>query len=66
MKSFVRAMDQTGLAFWYLSEKFPGISAEKIKEDIFTGPQIHRPFRGEELTAFSVVTRRGGGMVSGL
>jgi len=39
-KNFVRAMDNTGPAFRYLAEKFPGISDAKIKEDIFIGPQI--------------------------
>jgi len=66
MKSFVRAMYQTGLAFWYLAEKFPGISATKIKVVVFIVPHIHLLFRGEQLTAFSVVTKRGRGMVSGL
>jgi hypothetical protein len=66
MKSFVRAMDQTGLAFWYLAEKFPGISAAKIREGVFILPHIHLLFRGEQLTASSVVIKRGRGMVSGL
>jgi hypothetical protein len=30
MKIFVRAMDQTGLAFRYLAEKFSGIGAVNI------------------------------------
>lgn len=45
-------MDQTELAFCYLAEKFPGINAAKFKEDVFMGPQIHRLFSGEQLTAF--------------
>jgi len=61
MKSFFRAMDQTDLA-----EKFPGISAAKIKEGVFIGPQIHRLFRREQLTAFSLATRRRRGMFSDL
>ena len=66
MKSFVRAMDQTGLAFWHLAEKFPGISAAKIEEGVFIGLQIHWLFRREQLTAILVVTKRGRGMLSGL
>jgi hypothetical protein len=48
MKDFVKAMDQTGPAFRYLAEKFPGISAAKIKEDVFIGPQIRKLFRNEQ------------------
>jgi hypothetical protein len=59
-------MDQTGLAFWYLAEKFPRISAAKIKEGVFIVSLIHLLFRREELITFSVVTKRGRGMVSGL
>jgi len=42
MKIFVKAMDQTGPAYRYLTEKFPGISDAKIKEGCFhwsTDPQ---------------------------
>jgi hypothetical protein len=48
MKNFVKAMDQTGPAFRYLAEKFPGISAAKIKEGVFIGPQIRKLFRDEQ------------------
>ena len=41
-------MDQTGPAFRYLAEKFPGISAAKIKEGVFIGPQIRKLFRDEQ------------------
>jgi hypothetical protein len=52
MKNSVKAMDQTGPAFRYLAEKFPGMSAAKIKEGVFIGVfighQIRKPFRDEQ------------------
>jgi hypothetical protein len=48
MKNFVKAMDQTGSTFRNLAEKFPGISAAKIKEGIFIGSQIRKLFRDEQ------------------
>ena len=48
MKNFVRTMDQAGLGFTYLDEKFPGISAaKKKKEGGFVGPQICQFIRDE-------------------
>jgi hypothetical protein len=44
--NFFKAMDQTG--FRYLAEKLPGISAAKIKEGVFIGPQIRKRFRDEQ------------------
>ena len=41
-------MDQTGPALRYLAEKFPGISAAKMKEGVFIGPQIRKLFRDEQ------------------
>jgi len=32
----------------FLADKFPGISAAKIKEGVFTGPQMHQLFRDEQ------------------
>ena len=41
MKQFVKALLQIHmLCFKYISEKFPHLSAEKVKEDVFIGPQI--------------------------
>lgn len=39
-KQFVKALDKNGSCLLYLLEKFPYISEVKIKEGIFTGPQI--------------------------
>ena len=40
MKQFVKALDKQGLCFKYISENFPHLSAEKVKEGVFIGPQI--------------------------
>ena len=40
MKNFVKAMHKNSAAFQHLSPVFPGLSAAKLKEGIFVGPQI--------------------------
>ena len=40
MKNFVKMLHKNGAAFQHLSTGFPGLSAAKLKEDIFVGPQI--------------------------
>ena len=40
MKNFVKALHKNGAAFQHLSTVFPGLSAAKLKEGIFIGPQI--------------------------
>ena len=40
LKNFVKALYKNGAAFQHLSTVFPGLSAAKLKEDIFVGPQI--------------------------
>ena len=40
MKNFVKALHKNGAAFQHLSTVFPGLSAAKLKEHIFVGPQI--------------------------
>ena len=40
MKNFVKALHKNGAAFQHLSTVFSGLSAAKLKEDIFVGPQI--------------------------
>lgn len=67
MKNFVRTVDQAGLGFTYLDEKFPGISAAKKRRKVVL--LVHRSASSSEmnsLNAFSLVTRRRHGMVSGL
>ena len=40
MKNFTKALHKNGAAFQYLSTVFPGLSAAKLNEGIFVGPQI--------------------------
>ena len=40
MKNFVKALHKNGAAFQHLSTVSPGLSAAKLKEGIFVGPQI--------------------------
>jgi len=40
MKNFVKAMDHNGTAFLYLRQKLPLLSDAKIREGVFTGPDI--------------------------
>ena len=40
MKNIVKALYKNGAAFQHLSTVFPGLSAAKLKEGIFVGPQI--------------------------
>ena len=40
MKNFVKALHKNGAAFQHLSSVFPGLSAAKVKEGLFVGPQI--------------------------
>ena len=48
MKNFVKAMNQEGEAFKYLSSKFAVLSQAKLKEGIFVGPQISKLLKDEE------------------
>ena len=40
MKDFVKALHKKGAAFQHFFAVFPGLSAAKLKESIFVGPQI--------------------------
>ena len=40
MKNFMKALHKNGAAFQHFSTVFPGLSAAKLKESIFVGPQI--------------------------
>lgn len=42
MKQFVKDLDHKGDCFKFISQKFPGLSTEKIKAGIFDGPQIRK------------------------
>ena len=46
MKTSVKTMGKTNSAgFEHLKSKFPNLSAAKIKEGVFVGPQIKQVFR---------------------
>ena len=47
MKNFEKAMDRNGTAFLYLRQKFPLLNDAKIREVVFTGPDIRSPLRDE-------------------
>jgi len=57
IKNFVRAMNQEEAAFSYLREKFPRLCQAKLKEGIFTGPQIRELIKDE---FFNNLRRKGG------
>jgi hypothetical protein len=40
MKNFVKAVDRSGTAFLYLRQTFPLLSDAKIREGVFTSPDI--------------------------
>jgi hypothetical protein len=61
MKNFVEAVDQRGPGFRYLTEKLPGISTAEIVSDRYASSS-----EMSSLTEFSLVTRRGCGMISGI
>ena len=42
MKNFVKALHKNGAAFQHLSTVFLGLSAAKLKEGVFVGPQIRQ------------------------
>ena len=42
MKQFVKAPNKERVCFKYIQEKFVFMSAEKVKEGVFVGPQIRK------------------------
>ena len=48
MKQFAKSLNQEGACFKYIQEKFPYMSAEKVKECIFVGPQIRKITKDEQ------------------
>jgi len=47
MKIFVKAMGHNGTTFLYLRQKLPLLSDAKIREGVFTGPDIRSLLRDE-------------------
>ena len=48
MKQYVKAFNKHGDCFKYICRKFPGLSIEKLKQDIFNGPQIRQLINDSE------------------
>lgn len=48
IKNFVKALPKDGAAFLHLQNVFPKLSAAKIKEGVFDGPQIRKLMRDKE------------------
>jgi hypothetical protein len=48
MKNSAEGMDKTGRVFKYMRTKFPNVSDAKIKEGIFTGPQIREVMQDKQ------------------
>jgi len=48
MKNFVKALDVKSPAFTYLCGKFPRLTYEKLKADVFIGPQIRQLFKDQQ------------------
>ena len=42
MKQFVKSLPKDGECFTYLCSKFPKLSEAKLKEGVFTGPDIRK------------------------
>ena len=40
MKQLVKDLNKENACFKYIQEKFPDVSAEKVKKGVFVGPQI--------------------------
>ena len=47
MMDSVKVMDRNGTAFLYPLQKFPLLSDAKVREGVFTGPDICSLLRGE-------------------
>ena len=42
MKQFVKSLNKEGACFKYMQEKFPNLSAEKVREGVFVGSEIRK------------------------
>ncbi|XP_018399906.1 PREDICTED: uncharacterized protein LOC108777492 [Cyphomyrmex costatus] len=52
MKQYVKALDKNDKCFLYLKSKFPNLSDAKIKEGIFTGPDIRTLMKDDEFLTY--------------
>ncbi|GBM36887.1 hypothetical protein AVEN_14878-1 [Araneus ventricosus] len=51
IKQFVKALDKEGRCFKHLLHAFPGLSAAKVKEGVFVGPDIRKLMEDEKYEA---------------
>ena len=51
MKQFVKALDKEGKCFNYICNVFPRLRSEKLKADIFDGPQIRQLTRDKSFAS---------------
>ena len=51
MKQFVKALNKTGSYLKYICRKFPGLSNEKLKADIYDGLQIRMLMKDSDFTS---------------
>ena len=58
MKQFVKALDKDGDCFNYIAKIYPGLRMEKLKADIFDGPQIRKLLQDQIFTARMTVAER--------
>ena len=42
VKQFLKAFNKEGACFKYIQDMFPNLSAEKVKQGVFVGPQIRK------------------------
>lgn len=58
MKQFVKALDKNGDTYLHLRQVFPGLSEAKIKEGVFTGPDIRKLMKNTEFEALMTRTEK--------
>ena len=56
IKQFVKALNKDGDCFKYLRLRFLGLSDEKVKSGIFTGPDIRKLMKDLEFTGYMMDT----------
>ena len=54
MKQFVKSLHKKGTCFKYIQEKFPNLSAEKVKVGVFVGPQIRKLTKDPQSIVFTI------------
>ena len=59
MKQFVKTLDFHGDCFKYIGYTFPGLSEEKLKTEIFTGPQVRQLMKDSSFVV-SMISKEAG------